>query len=61
MKKITVIPETLADLPKKEEEMRVAVTVKIRKSVVRKLVQAKIDTGYSHQEIIDRALEAFLK
>jgi len=60
--RVVSIPETLSELPKKEEEeIRIPITVKIKKSVVQKLNQAKTDTGYTHQEIIEKSLEAFLK
>ncbi len=62
MKKLTIIPETISDLPKvREMERRVHVNLRILESLNKKLNQASIDTGYKKQVLVDRALEAFLK
>ena len=61
MKRITIIPETLAEMPKKEEEIRIPISTRLKKSIYEKLKQSSMDTGYSQTVILERALEAFLK
>ena len=55
------IPETLSQLPKKNAERTVPVTVRIRESLVQKLQDGMKKHGYTQQEIFNMALEAFLK
>ncbi len=58
----STIPETLAELPKKEvQEPLVQFSIRIKQSTQKKLRQKSLDSGYSQQAIIDKALEAFLK
>ena len=62
MKKITIMPETVSDLPElKEQERRIHINLRILESLNKKLNQASIDTGYKKQVLVDKALEAFLK
>ena len=62
MKKITIIPETLAELPRKEDrEELIQLSIKMRKSLTKKLREKSLETGYPQQHILEMALEAFLK
>ena len=62
MKKITIIPETMSELPKKmKTEPLVHFNIMLRSSTVKKLREMSQEYGYPQQEIIDKALEAFLK
>lgn len=62
MKKITVMPETISQLPKKMKvEHLFHFNIMLRESMIKKLKEATTNSGYSQQEIIDKALEAFLK
>ena len=61
MKKITVQP-TIHDLkPEPERELRKDVSYRIPVSISNKLDKAAKDIGYSKNEIVIKALEAFLK
>jgi len=56
------IPETLSDMPKKiERELLIHINMRLRQATIKKLREKAIETGYPQQEIIDKALEAFLK
>jgi len=62
MKKLTIMPETLAEMPKRmKTEPLIHVNVMLRPSLVKKLRDKSLESGYPQQEIIDKALEAFLK
>lgn len=56
------IPETLAEMPKKiKTDLLVHLNIMMKPSLVKKLADKSIESGYPKQEIIDMALEAFLK
>ena len=56
------IPETISQLGKKEpEETRSPFSLRIKQSVIKKLKEKSREYGWSQQEIVDKALEAFLK
>lgn len=56
------IPQTLSELPKKmRTEPLIHVNIMLRPSLAKKLHDKSLESGYPQQEIIDKALEAFLK
>ena len=60
--KASTIPETISQLPKKmQTEPLFHFNIMLRGSMIKKLREATTESGYSQQEIIDKALEAFLK
>ena len=61
MKKITVQP-TIHDLkPESVKEPRISVTYRVYVSLIKNLIEASKNTGYSQNELVNRALDAFLK
>jgi len=65
LKKITVqpfIPETLAEAPKRLKGFPlIHVNFKLKPEMCDRLHSKSKESGYSKQEIVDMALEAFLK
>ena len=61
MKKITIIPETLSQLPKRDREPLVSISVRIPLELDKKLTTKQREYGYNRQELVALALEAFLK
>ena len=62
MKKIIIKPETLSQLPKKMQSKHLFhFNIMLSEPTIKKLREATTKSGYSQQEIIDKALEAFLK
>ena len=56
------IPETLSDAPKRMKmEPLVHVNFKLKLPMVERLQTKSKESGYTKQEIVDMALEAFLK
>ena len=56
--------KTLNDLPiirKQESEPMATTSIRVKISLIKKLKQKSKERGYSQQEILNRALEAFLK
>ncbi len=60
MKKITLKPSTIDDLPIIVKEAKVHLNFYQPVSVVKKLEEASKKTGHSKNEIVERALRAFL-
>ena len=64
MKKI-IIPETIAEWGKKEPsefvETKISFSIRIRPSTIKKLKEKSLEYGHSQQEIVDKAIVAFLK
>ena len=62
MKKITIIPETISELGKKKPtEPRLNYNLRLRESTINRLREKSREYGYTQQEIVDKALEAYLK
>jgi len=53
---------TIHDLkPESVKEHQISVTYRVYVSLVKNLVEASKNTGYSQNELVNRALDAFLK
>lgn len=61
MKKVTIVPESIRELPKKEKEAERVLYIRVPDSLYKRVKESSGNTGYSINELAIKSLEAFLK